>query len=185
MLALLPLVFLLSDLPSAVLAAIVITAVVPLIRLAPAARLWRNSRPAALIAAGTFAATLAFAPRIERGVLVGVGLSVAVHLWRELRVDHESWEVAGVLHVRPQGVLWFGAAEILEDIVLTELARHPEAHGLRIHLDGVGRLDVTAALTLRSLLEQARQAGMEVELAGVLDRDRRLVDGVVFEERAR
>ena len=163
-LALLPLIFLLAELPSAVLAAIVITAVVPLIRVAPVAEVWRHSRPAALTAAGTFVATLAFAPRIERGVLVGVGLSVAVHLWRELRVEADSWLEDGTLHVRPRGVLWFGAAEILEDIVLTELARHREAHALRLHLDGVGRLDITAALTLRSAIEEARRAGMDVEL---------------------
>lgn len=184
LISLLPLVFLLADLPSAVLAAIVITAVVPLIRVAPVAEVWRHSRPAALIAAGTFAATLAFAPRIERGVLVGVGLSVAVHLWRELRVDHDAWQEGdGVLHIRPRGVLWFGAAEILEQIVLTELSRHPEADRLCVHLDRIGRFDITAALTLRSALEQARRAGMEVELEGVQDRDRRLVDGVVLARR--
>lgn len=178
-LALLPAVFLLADLPAAVLSAIVITAVAPLIRIKPVLAVWRHSRPAALIAAGTFAATLAFAPRIERGVMVGVGLSVAVHLWRELRVDHDAWVDDGVLHVRPRGVLWFGAAEILEDIVLSEVARHSEADRLVIHLDGVGRVDITAALTLRSAIDEARHAGMEVELADVQDRDRRLVDGVV------
>ena len=129
-LLLMPLVFLLADLPTAVLAAIVITAVGPLIQLAAGARLWRHSRPATLIAAGTFVSTLAFAPRIERGVLVGVGLSVGIHLWRELRIDRESRLEDGVLHVRPLGVLWFGASEILEDIVTTELSRHPDAEAL-------------------------------------------------------
>jgi len=62
-------------------------------------------------------------------------------------------------------------------------AGHPDAHGLRLHLDGVGRLDITAALTLRSVTDEARRAGMDVELVGVQDRDRRLVDGVVLEGR--
>jgi len=179
-LAALPVVFLLADLPTAVLAAIVLGAVAPLVRVRPVARLWRHSRPAALIAAGTFAATLAFAPRIERGVLVGIGLSVLVHLWRELRIDTESWEAGGALHVRPQGVLWFGAAQVLEDTILADLSRHPDVDRLELHLERVGRLDITAALTLRSLLDDARAAGMEVELLGVQERDRRLVDGVVL-----
>lgn len=179
-LLLLPIVFLLSDLPSAVLAAIVMTAVVPLIRGAPVRELWRHSRPAASIAVGTFVATLAFAPRIERGVLVGVGLSVAVHLWRELRVDHDTWEDDGTLHIRPKGVLWFGAAEILEDLVLSELARHADARALCVHLDQVGRLDITAALTLRSAIEEAERAGMDVEVVGVQERDRRLVEPVLL-----
>ncbi len=110
---------------------------------------------------------------------MGVGLSIAVHLWRELRVDHDSWEEDGVLHIRPKGVLWFGAAEILEDIVLSELSKHADAHGLCLHLDKVGRLDITAALTLRSAVEEARRAGMDVQLTGIQERDRRLVDGVV------
>jgi SulP family sulfate permease len=179
-LLLMPLVFLLADLPTAVLAAIVITAVGPLIQVAAGARLWRHSRPATLIAAGTFVSTLAFAPRIERGVLVGVGLSVGNHLWRELRIDRESRVEDGVLHVRPLGVLWFGAAEILEDIVSSELSRHPEAEALCLNLDSIGRLDLTAALTLRAAIDDARRAGMEVEVVGVQDRDRRLVDGVVL-----
>jgi len=47
----------------------------------------------------------------------------------------------------------------------------------------VGRLDITAALTLRSVTDEARRAGMDVELVGVQDRDRRLVDGAVLEGR--
>ncbi len=52
-----------------------------------------------------FLATLAFAPRIERGVLLGVGLAVAVHLWRELRLHVDANLTAdGTLHLRPQDV---------------------------------------------------------------------------------
>jgi len=184
-LLMLPVVFLLADLPSAVLAAIVIVSVAPLIRLRPILRVWRRSRPAASIAVGTFAATLAFAPRIERGVLVGVGLSVAVHLWRELRVDTEAWVRHGVLHLRPHGVLWFGAVQVLEDVLVAELVRHPDVGAMCLHLGSIGRLDITAALTLQSVIEQAEQAGVKVELTDVQVRDRRLVDGVVLERRQR
>lgn len=59
----------------------------------------------------TFLATLALAPRIERGVLLGVGLAVAVHLWRELRLHVEADLTAdGTLHLRPQGVLYYASA---------------------------------------------------------------------------
>ena len=179
-LAVLPIAFLLSPLPTAVLAAIVISAVIPLIRLRPITALWSHSRPATLIAVGTFAATLGFAPRIERGVLVGVGLSVAVHLWRELNVSTETWEEDATLHVRPQGVLWFGAAQALEDRLLAELARRPSIERMMIHLDGVGRLDITAAQTLHTVLDEARRGGVEVDVDGVRPEDRRLVDGVVL-----
>ena len=80
----------------------------------------------------------------------------------------------------PLGVLWFGAAEILEDIVSTELSRHPDADTLCLNLDSIGRLDVTAAMTLRAAVDDARRAGMVVKIVGVQDRDRRLVDGIVL-----
>ncbi len=178
-LLLLPLAFLVEPLPSAVLSAIVITAVIPLVRLGPVLSLWRHSRPAALIAVGTLVSTLAFAPRIERGVLVGVGLSIAVHLWRELQVEVRAWEEGGTVHLRPRGVLWFGAAQRVEDLFLATLADHREADKLHLHLDGIGRLDITAALILRDVLEEAQRSGLEVLVTGVRGADRRLVMGVV------
>ena len=178
-LLLLPLAFVVAPLPSAVLSAIVITAVVPLVRLGPVVALWSHSRPATLIAVGTLASTLAFAPRIERGVLVGVGLSIAVHLWRELHVEVRTWEEGGTVHLRPRGVLWFGAAQRVEDLFLATLADHRDAARLQLHLDGIGRLDITAALILRDVLEEAQRSGLEVSVTGVRGADRRLVEGVV------
>lgn len=182
--AMIPLAFLLAPLPRAVLAAIVISAVIPLIKLAPIAHLWRHSRPGALTAVGTFVATLGFAPRIERGVMVGVALSVAVHLGREMRIDVVAWKEGDALHLRPEGVLWFGATQRVEDTFLRELAVHRDATQLVVHLDGVGRLDVTAALGLSAIFDEARRGGLEVEFVGVRDPDRRLVDGVMQSTRS-
>lgn len=179
-LAILPAMGVMAHVPTAVLAAVVLTAVVPLIDVRPIVRMWRTSRPATLIAVGTLVATLGFAPRIERGVLVGVGLSIAVHLWRELRLECESWPEGAALHVRPQGVLWFGDAHRLDEQLLAVVAEHPHARRLVLHLDRVGRLDITAAEALREVLTQARSAGIEVEVTDVQARDLRLVDGVVL-----
>lgn len=179
-LAILPAMAVIEHVPSAVLAAIVLTAVVPLIDVRPIARMWRTSRPATLIAVGTLVATLGFAPRIERGVLVGIALSIAVHLWREQRLECELWRDGTALHVRPHGVLWFGAAHRLDEQLLDAIGEHPDAQRLVLHLDGVGRLDITAAEALRGVLAQARAAGKEIEVTAVHPRDVRLVDGVVL-----
>lgn len=178
-LALLPLATLLEPLPQAVLGATVIAAVLPLIRPHRVLTLWRPSRPGFVVAGATFVLTLVFAPHVERAVIAGVAMSIIVHLWRELRIDVERWREGGVLHIRPGGVLWFGAAQRLEDDILDQLAREPEVSGLVIHLDRIGRLDITAAMSLRAVVQEGRQGGVEVELAGVQERDRRLVDGVV------
>lgn len=181
-LAVLPIAGVLEGLPRAVLGAIVIASVIPLLRLAPIARLWAPSRPGFLVAAATFAATVLSEPHVERGVLVGVGLSIVVHLWRELRVEVGCWEADGVLHVRPRGVLWFVSAPALQDDVRERLLRSDGLRALCLHLDAIGRLDVTAAIALRALLAEARSRELEVRIEGVQDRDRRLIDGVVWSE---
>jgi sulfate permease, SulP family len=178
-LALLPTAFLLEGVPAAVLGAIVIAAAVTLIRVRPVWETWRHSRPGALIAAGTFTATLATSPHVERGVLIGIGLSVANHLWRELHIDTTVWREGGTLHVRPQGVLWFGAVQAIEDRILGELARQRDADVLVLHLDGVGRLDITAAAALRGAMDEAERAKVEVIVVGVRPADTRLVEGVL------
>ncbi|WP_372787932.1 SulP family inorganic anion transporter [Paraconexibacter sp.] len=173
-LAVLPVAFLLEPLPKAILGAVVISAVLPLVQFGPFAELWRRSKPAFLVAASTFAATILFEPHVERGVLVGVGLSIAVHLWRELRVDLRCWVEGDTLHVRPSGVLWFGVAQAMQERILAELAARPDVRRLVVHLDAAGRFDITAAMALRSAFDDARAGGVEPALADVQERDRRL-----------
>lgn len=178
-LAFLPFASLLDDLPRAVLASIVIASVLPLVRLRPVVRLLRFSRPQFVVAAGTFVLTLALAPRVEQAVVIGFGLAVATHLIRELSIDVSSRMEDGTLHLRPRGVLWFGVAPRLEDTVRDLIVAHPEAARLVIHLDAVGRIDTTAALSLRELLRTAREAGLDAEIGEVRPRWRRLVDQVI------
>jgi SulP family sulfate permease len=178
-LAFLPFAAALSQLPRAVLAAVVIAAVVPLVRLGPLVRLVRYSRGQFVVAAATFALTLALSPHIERALVVGVLLAVALHLRRELALEVSSWVEDETLHLRPRGVLWFGTARRLEDAVLEVLARHAEARRVAVHLDSLGRIDLTGALALRALLEDARGGGLVVEVVDVRPRWRGLATRVI------
>ena len=166
-LALLPFAGIFSSIPTAVLAAVVIVAVAPMVRLRPILDLWPASRPQFAVAAATFALTLALAPHVEYAVLAGVALAVAVHLWRELRLDIEVAARDDTLDLHPRGVIWFGTAPGLEDRLVRLLADHPDARRLVIHLDGVGRLDHSGALALRNVLEFARDAGLQVSVDDV------------------
>ncbi|MDQ4081477.1 MAG: SulP family inorganic anion transporter, partial [Actinomycetota bacterium] len=181
-LAFLPFASALSPLPQAVLAAIVIGAVVPLVRLVPVLRLARYSRGQFVVASTTFALTLALSPHVERALIAGVLLAVALHLRRELALEISSWTANGTLHLRPRGVLWFGTSRRLEDAVLGLLAEHAEARRLAVHLDGLGRIDMTGALALRALLQEARDAGLTVEILDVRPRWRALVARVIERE---
>ncbi|MGH3329116.1 MAG: SulP family inorganic anion transporter [Streptomycetales bacterium] len=178
-LAFLPFTSALSPLPTAILAAIVIAAVLRLIRLGPLLRLWRYSRSQAVIGWTTFAATLILAPHIEQAVMLGIGLSLANHLLRELSLDIDSSSTSETLHLRPRGVLWFGTTRILEDSFLELLSERPGQRRLVVHLDGLGRIDLSGALAFRGLLQHAREAGLEIVIEDVPPRSRQLVAAVL------
>ncbi|MDH3707974.1 MAG: SulP family inorganic anion transporter, partial [Acidimicrobiia bacterium] len=172
----LPFVEVLDDLPRAVLAAVVISAVLKLIDLPALVSFWRLSRAQALVAWLTFAATLVLTPRVDIAVLVGISASIAVHLWRELQL-RSDWVVDGdVLTVRPQGVFWFASVPRIGQTLVHQLGEHPDARELRIDLSGVGRIDYTAKTFLLQLVDEvADETGLEVNLINIPEHARRVL----------
>ena len=175
----LPFAQILAPLPRAILSAIVIAAVAPLIRLLPLASLWSMSRPQAAVGWITFVLTLWLAPHIEQAVVLGILAAVAVHIWRELKPGVESWTDARGVHLKPKGVLWFGSAAYLEQMAAEQVAQAREATRLILHLGGLGRIDFTGALVLRELMDEAQDGGLEVELDGVSEHAVRILNGVL------
>jgi SulP family sulfate permease len=92
--------------------------------------------------------------------------ALAVHVWREMRVPVPAGVEDGALHLRPTGVLYFGSAPGVERALNRLIAGHPDVDRVVLHLDGVGRLDLTGALMLRDLLEETRVAGRTLEIQG-------------------
>jgi SulP family sulfate permease len=90
-LALLPFMSVLRDLPTAVLGASIIMAVRSLITIRPFVEYRRYSRLQFMVALITFLLTVAAAPHVERAVVLGVALAIGAHLWRELRVSVRAW----------------------------------------------------------------------------------------------
>jgi SulP family sulfate permease len=176
----LPFAGVLSTLPIAVLAGIVIGAAVGLIRPLPLLGLARLSRPQFAVAMATFVLTLAL--RVEQAVLAGIGLAVAVHLWRELNLEIPGWSEGATLHLRPRGVLWFGTAPRVEDEFVRLLGEHRDSSRIVLHLDGLGRIDMTGALALRGALQRTREAGLAVEIADIRPRWQGLVANVIDRE---
>jgi SulP family sulfate permease len=127
----------------------------------------------------TFTLTLALEPHVEWALLAGVALAVAVHLWKELTVEVRAVSSDSTLELQPVGVLWFATAQNLQDRFLDLLAEHPGARRLMIRLDGLGRIDLSGALALRTLVEAAESTGMQVELAGAPPQARRVLRRVL------
>ena len=181
-LAFLPFAFLLGPLPQAVLAATVIVAVVPLVRLDRIAELATVSLPQFAIALTSFALTLVLSPHIEWAIVAAIAVSIAVHIWRELRLDLASRSSGEQLELIPEGVLWFGTAGVLEDRFVDLLATHPEARNLVVRVDRLGRIDLTGALALRSLIHDARGAGLSVSVEGSPAHAARILHRVVGDD---
>lgn len=150
----LPLTPLLEDLPSAILGAIVLGAVVKLVAVGELVRLVRRNLLQAAVGIGTLVATLVSAPRVERGILVGVALALGSHLYRELQVTTPSSRDGDVLTVAPEGVLWFATIPNIERLIRLEIAEHPDIATVVLDLGGVGRMDYSAAAALRRLVEE-------------------------------
>jgi len=180
--AFLPLGFLLALLPEAALAATVIVAVVPLIRLKRIVEVGRLSLPQFAIALTAFVLTLALAPHVEWAIVAAIGLSVANHLWRELRLDLSAAGRCDVLELAPEGVLWFGTAHSLEDRFVDLLAAHRDARSLVLRLDRLGRIDLTGALALKTLIDDARGAGLRVSVEGVPAHASRILRRILAED---
>lgn len=182
-LAVLPLAPILSALPRAVLSGIVIAAIWKLVKPRDVLGLWSVSPIQALVGWATFVATLALAPKIDQAILIGIALSAAVHLWRELTPHVTSERDGDTLTIAPSGVLWFGSAPAMEDQLFARLADEPDVTRVVIRCGGLGRIDLTGAYTLAEMLEQAEKAGIEMTLERVPDHAARLFTavGVPFE----
>ena len=164
--ALIPVAPLLSDLPRAVLAAVVLVAVADLVRWGPVTDLWRFGKLQATTALATTALTLALEPRIDLAVVLGVAISIALHLAREgrlyLRITADGPEGRVVV----AGSLWFANAARLQDDVRAAWHRHRGVERWVIDLSAVGRVDVDAALALGALRAEAGDVGVTLEIHG-------------------
>jgi sulfate permease, SulP family len=164
---------LLADLPRAILAGVVIAAVLDLVRLQPLTDIWRLGRTQASVAWTTAALTLLLEPRIDQAILAGVAVAVVLHLLRESRLDIEHVLEGGRHRVLVHGVLWFASSAQLDDAMRALWQRHDDDRPWLIDLQGVGRIDLDAALALANLRDQAAELGRTLTFEGL---DPRTVD---------
>lgn len=165
-LAFMPWAPVLATLPKAVLAGVIIAAVLKLVQVRALWRIGQVSRAQALVGWSTFGLTLWLAPRVDIAVGIGIVLGIAVHLWRERRIhigvgyDSEMAE----LRLVPVGVLYFGSANVVDEELIEELARHPDARRVIFDLRRVGRIDYTGVMVLQRIVADAQAAGLVVHV---------------------
>jgi sulfate permease, SulP family len=203
--ALLWLMPLLYHVPQAVLAAVVMTAIIGLIKPRSFAVLWRVSRVEGGIAFATFALTIATAPSIYWGVLGGLLASLANYMYRHLHPriievglhgdgslrDRHLWHLPplapNLYALRMDAELDFASAGTLERAIAEQLAARPGLTDVCLFAQPINRIDITGAEVFGSIRRLLESKGVRLHLSGlklpaqqVLDRAGLLAPGPLF-----
>lgn len=165
-------------LPLSTLAAIIMMAVAGLIQVDPIVRAWRAQKHDGVVAVATFVLTLSFAPHLDLGILIGVGLSLFAYLYRTMmpRIvslsrhpdgtfrDAESFDLDTCDHIsliRFDGSLYFGSAGYFEDKVLERVSKQPGLKFLVVDCEGINHVDATGEEMLLHVVHGLKEAGIE------------------------
>jgi len=176
---------LLFHLPKPVLAAIIMMAVFGLINFRALANAWHAKRDDGIAAVVTFAATLAFAPNIQNGILTGIVLSLALLLYRMMRPriallglhgdetlrDAERHNLPP-LHplvgaIRFDGALRFVNVAYFEDALLQLERENPRMTHVLIKSSGINDIDASGVEMLNNLTTRFKSNGIELVFSGL------------------
>ena len=184
MIVLLFLTPLLYHLPQAVLAAIIILAVIGLVNFEAVKHAWHANKHDGAAAIVTFVATLAFAPHLDNGIMVGGGLAIILYLYRtmtprvallgrfqdgtlrDIKVNNLP-QSKDVVVIRFDGSLYFANVPYFEDTILEAMADAPNARYLLVVGDGINSLDASGEEVMRHLVERLRDGGVNVVFSGL------------------
>ncbi len=174
---------LLYHLPQSVLAAVIMMAVIGLINFRGVFHAYRVKKSDGIISIVSFISTLAFAPHLDRGILIGVALSVGIFLYGKMRpqVAELSLWSDGHFHsakrrslkqckhlavIRFDGPLFFANTSYLEDEVLDRVRKMPELRAILFKADGINEIDATGEDMLSLLVDRLRSGGYDVYFSG-------------------
>ena len=174
---------LLDNLPPAVLASTIIVAVLSLVDLGSLKRTWRYSPQDGAAQAATLLGVLLIG--VEAGILLGVGLSLLLFLWRTSKPhmavvgqvpgsEHfrnvERFAVVespSVLSLRVDESLYFPNARFLEERIGELIAARPQVRHLVLMCPGVNLIDASALDSLDAIVERLAAAGVQLHLSEV------------------
>jgi high affinity sulfate transporter 1 len=174
---------LVHDVPTAALAAVIITAVVRLVDVAELRRLARVNRPDFALALACIAGVAVFG--VLYGIAIAVALSIAGFFWRSWhpheatlgRVDRmkgyhdlarhpEARQVPGLVLLRFDAPLFFANAGVFREQAMLAVGRaEPPARWLVIAAEPITDVDSTAAEMLVELDEELERMGVELAFA--------------------
>ncbi len=174
---------LLASLPIATLAATIIVAVLSLVDLKTPFQIWRYSPADFAAMAATILATLLLG--VETGVIAGVGLSLALLVWRSSRPHaaivgrvpgtehfrnvkrHQVFTDPRIVTIRVDESLTYLNARWLEEFVLEVVAEQPEVRQVVLMCSAVNTIDASALESLEAINHRLSDAGVALHLSEV------------------
>ena len=175
---------LLYHLPQSVLAAVIMMAVIGLLNISGFIHAWRAQWYDGTIAIISFICTLAFAPHLDRGIMVGVTLSLLVFLYKSMRpkiaslARHEDQslrcvsthgleECRYISMMRFDGPLFFANSSYLEDKIMELMQTRKDLKHIILVSNGINDMDASGEETLSLLVDRIRSAGVDISFSGV------------------
>ncbi len=172
----------LYHLPQATLAAVIISAVINLVRIKQIKYAWRVHKHDGFIAVLTFVLTLILAPHLEQSIFVGVVLSLGLFMYRTMHPHisvlsrHSDGTLrdaeANILQTCPnisvlrfEGPLFFASAMYFEEKVLERVAAKPDLKFIIIDAEAITEIDATGEDMLHQLSLRLVTLGIELVFA--------------------
>jgi sulfate permease, SulP family len=188
---------LLYHLPQAVLAAVIMMAVIGLINVTGFIHAWKAKWYDGAISIISFISTLAFAPHLDKGIMIGVVLSLMVFLYKSMRpsvvslaraadealrcvTTHGLRECQYVAMVRFDGPLFFANASYLEDKITEIMRIKKDLKHIIIVANGINDIDASGEETLSLLVDRVRSAGVDISMSGVNESVMKVFDRTHF-----
>jgi MFS superfamily sulfate permease-like transporter len=182
--ALLFLTPLLYHLPNATLAAVIMMAVIGLLNVSGFVHAWKTQWYDGAISIITFIFTLVFAPHLEKGIYVGVVLSLGMFLYKSMRPkisslsrhEDESLREIGAHQlaaceyidlIRFEGPLFFANASYLEEEIDSRIVNRKNLKHIIIAANGINDIDTSGEETLALIVDRLRSSGYGISLSGV------------------
>lgn len=173
---------LLYHLPQATLAAVIMMAVINLVKIEPIRYAWRVQPHDGIVAVVTFILTLLVAPHLETGIITGVVLSLGLFLFRTMRprISVLSRDPDGTLRdaevrglqtcpnisvIRYDGPLYFANTGYFSDKMLERVSLKPDLKFVIVDAEGINEIDATGEEMLHDLAKRLDDLGIELLFA--------------------
>ena len=191
---------LLYHLPQSVLAAIIMMAVLGLLNISGFVHAWKAQWYDGAIAIISFISTLIFAPHLDKGIMIGVVLSLLVFLYKTMRpsvatlsraedhalrdcAHHGLKECEYISMVRFDGPLFFANASYLEDQIMDLMLTKKDLRHIVIVSNGINDIDASGEEVLSLLIDRIRSAGIDISLTGVNESVMKVLKRTHFPEK--